>query len=136
MSELEDAKKKAATTYNAASDFYDHPANTFWDDMAGTLSRDLDSFAENASGLTVGHSRYHLAVAGGYDVGVLDFAKGRCACTHLLPQGGTDCVQLRLLTFRQVTYIVFQPATFSCSSRIRDPAIPCPLPLAKAPESC
>ena len=30
MSELEDAKKKAATTYNAASDFYDHPANTFW----------------------------------------------------------------------------------------------------------
>jgi ubiquinone/menaquinone biosynthesis C-methylase UbiE len=31
MSELEEAKKKAATTYNAASDFYDHPANTFWE---------------------------------------------------------------------------------------------------------
>src|ERR1700752_5245724 len=31
MSELEDAKKKAATTYNAASDYYDHPANTFWE---------------------------------------------------------------------------------------------------------
>lgn len=30
MSDLEDAKKKATTTYNAASDFYDHPANTFW----------------------------------------------------------------------------------------------------------
>ena len=30
MPELDDAKKKAATTYNAASDFYDHPANTFW----------------------------------------------------------------------------------------------------------
>lgn len=30
MSELEEAKKKAATTYNAASDYYDHPANTFW----------------------------------------------------------------------------------------------------------
>lgn len=30
MSELEDARKKAATTYNAASDYYDHPANTFW----------------------------------------------------------------------------------------------------------
>ncbi len=28
--EEEDAKKRAATTYNAASDFYDHPANTFW----------------------------------------------------------------------------------------------------------
>src|SRR5215211_8854858 len=27
---LDDAKQKAASTYNAASDFYDHPANTFW----------------------------------------------------------------------------------------------------------
>src|SRR5215212_1351847 len=27
---LDDAQKKAAATYNAASDFYDHPANTFW----------------------------------------------------------------------------------------------------------
>ena len=27
--ELEEAKKKAAATYNSASDFYDHPANTF-----------------------------------------------------------------------------------------------------------
>jgi SAM-dependent methyltransferase len=26
----EEAKNKAATTYNAASDYYDHPANTFW----------------------------------------------------------------------------------------------------------
>ena len=31
MSETEEAKKKAAATYNAASDFYDHPANTFWE---------------------------------------------------------------------------------------------------------
>jgi ubiquinone/menaquinone biosynthesis C-methylase UbiE len=31
MSDLEeDAKRKAASTYNAASDYYDHPANTFW----------------------------------------------------------------------------------------------------------
>jgi ubiquinone/menaquinone biosynthesis C-methylase UbiE len=30
MPDLDDAKKKAATTYNAASDSYDHPANTFW----------------------------------------------------------------------------------------------------------
>ncbi len=27
----EDAKKKAAATYNAASDCYDHPANIFWE---------------------------------------------------------------------------------------------------------
>jgi ubiquinone/menaquinone biosynthesis C-methylase UbiE len=27
---IAEAKKKAATTYNSASDFYDHPANTFW----------------------------------------------------------------------------------------------------------
>jgi len=30
MSTPEEAKNRAATTYNAASDFYDHPANTFW----------------------------------------------------------------------------------------------------------
>jgi len=31
MGTLDDAKTKAAATYNAASDFYDHPANTFWE---------------------------------------------------------------------------------------------------------
>jgi len=31
MNTLEDAKQKAATTYNAASDYFDHPANTFWE---------------------------------------------------------------------------------------------------------
>ena len=30
MDELEIARQKAATTYNAAADFFDHPANTFW----------------------------------------------------------------------------------------------------------
>jgi len=30
MNELEIARQKAATTYNAAADFFDHPANTFW----------------------------------------------------------------------------------------------------------
>lgn len=27
----QDAKQKTAATYNAASDVYDHPANSFWD---------------------------------------------------------------------------------------------------------
>ena len=31
MSTLEDARKAAAKAYNAASDHFDHPANTFWD---------------------------------------------------------------------------------------------------------
>ena len=31
MSTLDEAKQKAATTYNAASDYFDHPANTFWE---------------------------------------------------------------------------------------------------------
>jgi len=31
MNTLDDAKKNAAAAYNAASDFYDHPANTFWE---------------------------------------------------------------------------------------------------------
>lgn len=31
MSATEDAKRRAAATYNAAADFYDHPTNTFWE---------------------------------------------------------------------------------------------------------
>ena len=31
MNQLDDAKQKAAITYNAASDYFDHPANTFWE---------------------------------------------------------------------------------------------------------
>jgi ubiquinone/menaquinone biosynthesis C-methylase UbiE len=31
MSATDDAKKRAAATYNAAADFYDHPTNTFWE---------------------------------------------------------------------------------------------------------
>jgi Exodeoxyribonuclease X-like C-terminal len=31
MSTPDEAKQKAASTYNAASDFYDHPVNTFWE---------------------------------------------------------------------------------------------------------
>jgi len=34
---LEEAKKKAAATYNSASDFYDHPANTRYG--RGTVER-------------------------------------------------------------------------------------------------
>jgi len=31
MSTEEDAKTKAAATYNLAADFFDHPTNTFWE---------------------------------------------------------------------------------------------------------
>jgi ubiquinone/menaquinone biosynthesis C-methylase UbiE len=31
MSTSNEAQKKAAATYNAAADFFDHPANSFWD---------------------------------------------------------------------------------------------------------
>src|SRR5436853_5506468 len=31
MATPDDAKTKAAVTYNAAADFYDDPANSFWD---------------------------------------------------------------------------------------------------------
>src|SRR5262249_23808899 len=31
MSTPEDAKQRAAATYNAASDFFDHPVNSFWE---------------------------------------------------------------------------------------------------------
>ncbi len=31
MNTTDDAKKKAAETYNSAADYFDHPANTFWE---------------------------------------------------------------------------------------------------------
>ena len=31
MATPDDAKAKATATYNAAADFYDDPANSFWD---------------------------------------------------------------------------------------------------------
>ncbi len=40
MSTPEDAKQKAAATYNAASDFYDLPVNSFWERYGGrTVAR-------------------------------------------------------------------------------------------------
>ena len=34
MTATDDAKQRAAATYNAAADFYDHPTNTFWENVA------------------------------------------------------------------------------------------------------
>ena len=31
MNDLDTAKARAAATYNAAADLFDHPSNTFWD---------------------------------------------------------------------------------------------------------
>ncbi len=31
MTDLNEAQTKAAATYNAAADLFDHPINTFWD---------------------------------------------------------------------------------------------------------
>jgi len=40
MTTPHEAKARAATTYNAAADSYDHPANTFWDRFGqGTVER-------------------------------------------------------------------------------------------------
>jgi len=40
MATPDDAKQKAARTYNAASDFYDHPVNSFWEQYGRrTVSR-------------------------------------------------------------------------------------------------
>ena len=44
----------------------------------------------NNMGAMLGQGQYHLAVAGGYAVGC---NPKRCAGTHPLPRGGTDCVQ-------------------------------------------
>jgi ubiquinone/menaquinone biosynthesis C-methylase UbiE len=42
MTDLNEAKTKAAAAYNAASDLFDHPANTFWDRFGGNTVNRLD----------------------------------------------------------------------------------------------
>ncbi len=42
MSDLNEAKIKAAAAYNAASDLFDHPANTFWDRFGSSTINRLD----------------------------------------------------------------------------------------------
>jgi ubiquinone/menaquinone biosynthesis C-methylase UbiE len=42
MTDLNEAKTKAAATYNAASDLFDHPANTFWDRFGRNTINRLD----------------------------------------------------------------------------------------------
>lgn len=64
----EEAKKKAAATYNAAADTYDHPANTFWD-RYGRRTVDRLNLAPGARVLDVccgsGASAIPAAVAAG-----------------------------------------------------------------------
>ncbi|TAK61226.1 class I SAM-dependent methyltransferase [Methylobacter sp.] len=42
MTDLNEAKTKAAAAYNAASDLFDHPANTFWDRFGRNTVNRLD----------------------------------------------------------------------------------------------
>jgi ubiquinone/menaquinone biosynthesis C-methylase UbiE len=42
MTDLNEAKAKAAATYNVASDLFDHPANTFWDRFGRNTINRLD----------------------------------------------------------------------------------------------
>ena len=42
MTDLNEAKIKAAATYNSASDLFDHPANTFWDRFGRNTINKLD----------------------------------------------------------------------------------------------
>lgn len=42
MKDLNEAKAKTAATYNAASDLFDHPTNTFWDRFGRNTINRLD----------------------------------------------------------------------------------------------
>lgn len=42
MTDLHAAKAKAAATYDAAADLFDHPANTFWDWFGRNTINKLD----------------------------------------------------------------------------------------------
>lgn len=115
MISLEEAKKKAAATYNAAADYFDHPANSFWERFGRHTvvrlqlregARVLDACCgSGASAIPAAQ----LVGPGGSVVGV-DLAEG------LLQLGRTkaNSLQLENIDFRtgDITQLPFDDDTF------------------------
>jgi hypothetical protein len=61
MSASDEAKKKAAATHYAAADFFDHPANTFWErDGRRTVNPKNKLSTKNFASVSIGRSFVRL----------------------------------------------------------------------------
>jgi ubiquinone/menaquinone biosynthesis C-methylase UbiE len=101
MGTLEDAKTKAATTYNAASDHYDEPANSFWERFGRRTVERLD-LSPGARVLDVCCGSGASAIAAAEAVGPDGFVLGVDLAEDLLELARTKAKQ------RSLKYIEFR----------------------------
>src|SRR5262245_27197030 len=115
MSATEDAKKKAAATYNAAADFYDHPTNTFWE-RYGRRTIERLRLAEGLRGLDVCCGSGASAIPAAQAVGLSGAVVGVDLADNLLKLARTKAVQLGLtnIEFRagDLTALPFPDGSF------------------------
>ncbi|MGH7596410.1 MAG: class I SAM-dependent methyltransferase [bacterium] len=95
MTTLDDAKAKATATYNAAADFYDDPANSFWDRFGRATIARL-SLRPGARVLDVCCGSGASAIAAAEKVGSEGFVLGIDLAENLLELARTKARDRRL----------------------------------------
>lgn len=115
MTTLDDAKKKAAATYNSASDFYDHPANTFWE-RYGRRTIERLHLAEGARVLDVCCGSGASAIPAAEAVGPMGSVTGVDLATNLLELARTKAEQRGLTNIQfksgDMTDLPFKTGSF------------------------
>jgi ubiquinone/menaquinone biosynthesis C-methylase UbiE len=117
MSELDDAKRKAASTYNAAADFYNHPTNTFWERYGRRTIERLQP-AKDQRVLDVCCGSGASAIPAASAVGPTGYVTGVDLAENLLKLAAAKATELGLenIDFRQgdMTRLPFADADFDC----------------------
>lgn len=115
MTTLEEAKTRAAATYNAASDFYDHPANTFWE-RYGRRTIERLQLPEGARVLDVCCGSGASAIPAAAAVGPTGFVTGVDLAANLLELAQTKAKQHGLANTHfepgDMTNLHFETGTF------------------------
>ena len=115
MDTLDEAKQKAATTYNAASDYFDHPANTFWE-RYGRRTVERLGIAPGARVLDVCCGSGASAIPAAEIVGPGGSVTGVDLAENLLELARTKAQQLGLENTRfqsgDMTNLAFETETF------------------------
>ena len=115
MISLDEAKKRAAATYNAAADYFDHPANSFWDRF-GRRTVERLALSPGARVLDACCGSGASAIPAAEIVGPNGFVTGVDLAENLLELARVKAKQLHLdnIEFRtgDITQLPFDNAAF------------------------